>query len=92
MELHLFLIILASFLALLGVLMDLQSLFAGMKRLRSGRGARPVFYWPLLMYALAALAWDVPWMVRAEAFLVGLAIHTLCVSLNIFTKLSRRRD
>ena len=91
MELHLLLTIVASFLALLGLLMDLQSLLGGLKRIVKGTGAPPLLYWPLLVYALAALAWDTTWSLKGIALLAGLAVHFIStVGVRVLPARTRR--
>lgn len=75
MEWHLFLTIAASFFAILGFLMDLQSLLGGIQRLRKGRAPRPLYLWPIAAYLVAALIYDGALPFRAEAFGVGVIFH-----------------
>jgi len=77
MEWHLAHTVAASFFALFGFLMDAQSFLGGLRVLRTGRGPKGLFFWPLLSYVVAALFWDISWVFRAEAISVGLALHLI---------------
>jgi hypothetical protein len=75
MEWHLALTIAAAFFAILGFLMDIQSLLGGIQRLRTGRPPRPLYLWPLAAYGVAAFLYDGALLFRAEALAVGVVFH-----------------
>ena len=75
MEWHLALTIAAAFFAILGFLMDIQSLLGGIQRLRTGRAPRPLHLWPLVAYGVAAFIYDGSLLFRVCAFGVGLVFH-----------------
>jgi hypothetical protein len=78
MEWHLAHTIIAAFFALLGFLMDVQSLSGGLRYLKTGRQTPPVLYIPAAAYGIAVLAWDASGISKAEAFGVGLLVHVAC--------------
>lgn len=67
----------AAFFAILGLLIDVQSLFGGVAYMRKGRGSKPVLGWPLLSYLAAVLFCSAGLGLRVVAFALALVFHLL---------------
>ena len=77
MEWHLFHTILASFLAVFGFVLDLQSFIGGLSFWRRGSGPRPLLVWPLVFYIAAAFTCDGSINFKIGALAAGLAVHLI---------------
>jgi hypothetical protein len=60
---------------MLGFFLDWQNLMGGIRVLRKGSGPRPVLFWPLATYVLAAFVCDGAMPLKWAAIGAGFVFH-----------------